>query len=671
MSLGFFSDVVSQHTLMGAPIDRFIPAGYGPMLIGVVSGLVIAGLGLFLRNRSQMAQIRRLEETLIRGEQNTYELESNNKLLRRRADASGTELDELKERMSLLQAVLDNISQGVTVYDKDLKLAAWSRGFVNILELPESWPRVGRHLSEFIRYNAERGEYGDVDVDEIVETKMAEIKTGEILPHRYERPRANGVQVEVAGNPMPNGGVVTTYSDITERKAAERQIQDLALRDPLTGLANRNLFLERLGETLHAAHKNGRRVGLLMLDLDKFKPINDTHGHPAGDELLKTIADRLKSCTRDNDTVARLGGDEFAVIYADLIEIETVNRLSRRILEAMAQPITLGENRVQVGGSIGISLYPDDDRNSDELMRKADLALYEAKSLGGGCFRHYEQEVDARARYLRNLEDDLRLAVARGEFALKYQPQFDITGERVVGAEAFLRWGHPARGELSPADFMHVAESSGLIVNIGEWVINEACRQAKDWRTRGYPEFRVAANISPTQFRSDSLFTIAQLALQRNDLEPRFLELEITERTAMDTSEDFVGALNRLKELGVTLSIDDFGTGLSSLSRLQSTPLDRLKIDQSFVQGVDQNDGDRSIAKAIIELAHSFDLGVVAEGVETVEQQNWLEAANCDEAQGFYFCEPKDEATFSEWLDQRFSARDREPLFKELEAKSA
>ncbi len=443
---------------------------------------------------------------------------------------------------------------------------------------------------------------------------------------------------------------VIVIRDLTEREQAEKTIRELALRDPLTGLANRELFHRRLEEAMRGTGRRGRLVALMLLNLDGLKSINDCFGHSVGDSLLKHVAERLEGVTRKGDIVARLGGDEFGIVMVDLQRAETIRGLAERILESLAQPLTLDGCLVNTGAGIGISFFPHDDTNPDELIRKADIALDEAKSSGRNTYQLYENVMNAQARDAKVLESDLRLALVRQEFELHYQPKLCIDACEVVGAEALIRWRHPRRGMISPAEFIPIAESSDLMVPLGEWVLQAACEQARAWQDSGYPPLPVAVNISARQFQDNDFVASLQGILYDTGLEPRWLELEITEGMMMDDTEQTIQRFHRIHDLGVEISIDDFGTGYSSLAYLKRFPVHRLKIDRSFVRDLTTEPDDAAITEAVIKMGHSLKLKVIAEGVETEQQMAYLRSKGCDELQGFLFSPPLQAEDFIRWL---------------------
>ena len=436
--------------------------------------------------------------------------------------------------------------------------------------------------------------------------------------------------------------------DITERRKAEARIAYMAHHDGLTGLANRELFQQRLKEAL----ESDTAVAVLYLDLDLFKNVNDSLGHPIGDRLLKLVAERLRAEVRGNNLAARFGGDEFAIILSSDVSPNEVSDFAAKLIKLLSAVYEIDGNEVVIGASIGIALSPGDGDNSEELLRNADLALYRAKEEGGGVHRFFEREMDLRAQKRRDMEFDLRRAFANGEFELHYQPLVDIATDRIDGFESLLRWRHPDKGMISPAEFIPVAEDIGLIVSIGEWVLREACSEAVKWPA----EIKVAVNLSSVQFRSRNLVQVVVSALANSGLSPKRLELEITESLLLAETEANLAILHQLRALGVSISMDDFGTGYSSLSYLRSFPFDKIKIDRSFVKDLAERSDCVAIVRAISGLGRSLNITTTAEGVETMDQFEWLRAEGCNQVQGFLFSAPKP-ASEVEQLLFRFGAR--------------
>jgi diguanylate cyclase (GGDEF)-like protein/PAS domain S-box-containing protein len=427
-------------------------------------------------------------------------------------------------------------------------------------------------------------------------------------------------------------GYLVAVVDITERRAAEARIAHMAHHDGLTNLPNRDFYQQRLGEALERGRSN-RRVAVLCVDLDLFKNVNDSFGHPMGDRLLKQVAERLRSEVRGDNVAARLGGDEFAIVLAADVSPNEASAFAERLIGVLSAPYHIDGLEVVVGASIGIALSPGDGTTSEELMRNADMALYRAKAEGGGVHHFFEPEMDQQAQKRRDMERDLRAAFTGGEFELHYQPLVDIAADRISGFESLLRWRHPHKGMVSPAEFIPVAEDIGLIVALGEWVLREACSEAMKWPA----DVKIAVNLSPVQFRSRNLVQAVISALAHSGLTARRLELEITESVFLAETETNLAILHQLRELGVSISMDDFGTGYSSLSYLRSFPFDKIKIDRSFVKDLARRSDCVAIVRAISGLGRSLKITTTAEGVETVDQLDWLRAEGCNEVQGFLF----------------------------------
>jgi diguanylate cyclase (GGDEF)-like protein/PAS domain S-box-containing protein len=452
--------------------------------------------------------------------------------------------------------------------------------------------------------------------------------------------------IDVGGRPA----VLGTAFDITKRKEAEEQIKNLAYHDALTGLPNRLLFNDRLSVAVAQAHRQGYRLAIFFLDVDRFKVINDSLGHSLGDRLLQGVARRLQASVREGDTVARLGGDEFILLLPALNRAEDVAKVAEKILDSLKLPFRLEGRELYVTASMGISLYPDDGADAEALIKNADTAMYRAKEQGRDNYQMYTPAMNASAVERLGLENSLRKALARDELELFYQPLLDLGTGRVHGVEALLRWRHPERGLLSPAEFMPLAEVTGLILPIGPWVLRTACARARAWQDLGHPHLSMAVNLSARQFQQPDLVAQVKRALEETGLPPRCLDLEITETNAMQNAEGTIHTLRELKALGVRISIDDFGIGYSSLNYLKRLPIDTLKIDQSFVRDITTDPDDAAIATAVIALAHTLKLRVVAEGVETQEQLAFLAARHCDRMQGYLFSRPLQSQECGEFL---------------------
>lgn len=438
---------------------------------------------------------------------------------------------------------------------------------------------------------------------------------------------------------------VGMFTDITARKETENQLKKLAHYDTLTGLPNRALFIEQLKWALRVARRNNKRVALMFLDLDRFKLVNDTLGHQAGDLLLIEVARRLEKCVREVDTISRLAGDEFTVILTNINTVSEASLVANKILQSFALPVKLDNRDIFISTSIGITTFPSDGTEIDKLLKNADTAMYHAKELGRNNYQFFSHVMNQKVLDELEMETNLRNALKNGEFLLHYQPQVDLSSNEIVGVEVLMRWKHPIFGFISPTRFIPHAEKTDLIIAIGEWVLHSACTQAVQWQKEGMKPLRIAVNISGTQLKRQDLLGATANILLETGLAPELLELELTEGVVMENAELTINTLNQLKSMGIRLSIDDFGTGYSSLSYLKRFPIDTLKIDQSFIKDITTNQDDYAIASTIIAMAHNLRLRVIAEGVETKEQLEMLRDKNCDEVQGYYFSRPLPEAT--------------------------
>jgi diguanylate cyclase (GGDEF)-like protein/PAS domain S-box-containing protein len=535
----------------------------------------------------------------------------------------------------LASDIVSNAAEGIVVYDRKLRCIVWNR-FMEELTGIGAAEVLGKPATDLFP----NSEYGIEDI-------LARALSGETVsvPESFfsfggSEQRQGWVtasfrpQRDLAGTIT---GVIGHVRDLTERKRAEQQIEYQAYHDALTGLANRRLFQEHLTLALALAQRKTGLLAVLFLDLDHFKVINDSLGHTIGDALLRVVAMRLKTHVREGDVIARVGGDEFTVVLQDLKKKEDIPAIAQKVLRAIAEPIDVDGHRLYVTASIGIAVYPDDGLDAETLLKNADNAMYRSKSEGRNTYQMSTEEMSRTMNERLTLEGALHQAIERSEFEVYYQPQIDITNMKVVGMEALLRWRHPERGILSPGSFLSVAEERGFIVLIGDWVLRQACAQAKMFRQAGLPEFRVAVNLSPRQFREQTLVESIESALKETGLDPHCLELEITESVAMENVDLTVNQLNRLRKIGISIAIDDFGMGHSSLSYLKKFPIDALKIDRGFVEDLPERVEDAAIVRSVIELAQGLNLRVVAEGVETKQQLDFLRQQNCREVQGFYF----------------------------------
>jgi len=456
----------------------------------------------------------------------------------------------------------------------------------------------------------------------------------------------SGALIHLEGNltagvdPTGKSTIWAICRDVSERLRSQEQLFHMAHHDGLTGLPNRKLFLDRLNQAMAMSRRLGLRTAVFFLDLDRFKLVNDSLGHGFGDRILQEVGRRLSRCVREIDTVARFGGDEFTIVLANLESPEVAEQIARKVLKEMARPISLDGHELFVTSSIGLSLYPGDGDSPEALLKKADIAMYAAKSQGKNCFRHYLPEMDLESEKRLVLETGLRKALENDEFRLEYQPKVDMRTGEITALEALIRWDHPQLGLLAPGDFIALAEETGLIGPVGEWVMRQACLQNRRWQQAGLSPVRVAVNVSGHQLQNKHLLRTVQEILEETGLESRYLELEVTETVIMQNPDFVVSVLNEFRDLGIHISIDDFGTGYSSLAHLKRFSVNTLKIDRSFVRDVESNPTDAAIATAIISMGNSLDLKVIAEGVETEGQFSFLREKLCDEVQGYLISRP-------------------------------
>ncbi|AUX75398.1 bifunctional diguanylate cyclase/phosphodiesterase [Sinorhizobium fredii] len=545
--------------------------------------------------------------------------------------------DRIAEVSKNLDIALENMSQGICLFDRADRLLLSNRRCLEIFDLPESMAGKGMTFREVLNRAFDRT-YADPVV--------AEAKANEAYQrHRLDivakgggdlvEKLSNGRSILSKHRTLPDGGWVSTYEDITERLDSEEQISFLARHDSLTGLPNRLQFNSHLDEELDAAVWFSRKVAVVGIDLDKFKEVNDLHGHAAGDFVLVTIAQRMKEHLQEGEFVARFGGDEFAAVkrFEDLSEL---NDFLRRIERCLHEEMRFGDFELKSGGSMGVAIYPQDAETADTLINNADLAMYRAKAALNQTICFYEVSMDEAARGRRALANDLWEAVEKNQLALHYQVQKSVTSGEVIGYEVLLRWNHPERGMVSPGEFIPLAEECGAILPIGEWVLREACREAATWDS----QHKIAVNLSPVQLANGDVVSLVHAILVETGLDPKRLELEITESTIIDDKQRALLTLREIKALGVTIAIDDFGTGYSSLETLRSFPFDKIKLDKSFMSEVEGSPQAKAIIRAILALGHSLQVPVLAEGVETQKQLDILIAEGCDEAQGYLLGRP-------------------------------
>jgi diguanylate cyclase (GGDEF)-like protein/PAS domain S-box-containing protein len=597
----------------------------------------------------------RLFDVVTHGKPDQFELDCNQRNLRLAATAFGdivsltiSDVTALKRREASFRLLFDNNPMPMWVFD------AQTTGFLSVNDA--AIQHYGYAREKFLSMKIR-----DIwPEDERVSHGQALQQVGESYhsTRNWRHLKADGSEIHVLTfgrrvNFDGHDGYLVAIADITERRKAEARIAYMAHHDGLTNLGNRELYQERLKQALEGAEAGKKRVAVLCVDLDLFKNVNDSLGHPTGDRLLRLVADRLRSQLRGSNLAARLGGDEFAIILASDVSPNEASDFAGRLIKILSASYEIDGHEVVIGASIGIAMSPGDGTTSEELMRNADLALYRAKEDGGGVHRFFECEMDRQAQKRRDMELDLRRAFSNGEFELYYQPLVDIATDRISGFESLLRWRHPEKGMISPAEFIPVAEDIGLIVSIGEWVLREACNEAVKWPA----EVKVAVNLSSVQFRSRNLVQVVISALAQSGLSPMRLELEITESLFLAETEANLAILHQLRELGVSISMDDFGTGYSSLSYLRSFPFDKIKIDRSFVKDLAKRSDCVAIVRAISGLGRSLNITTTAEGVETIDQLDRLRAEGCNEVQGFLFSAAKPAAEVEQLLF-RFGARE-------------
>ncbi|WFU43577.1 EAL domain-containing protein [Bradyrhizobium sp. CB82] len=538
---------------------------------------------------------------------------------------------QITRRLSLekqrLDTAMNTMTQGLLMFDQDERLIVCNRRYVDMYGLSASVVKPGAHLRDVIQHRHDTGSFnGDVDsyCDGIL-SAMGRIQSSVVET-------TAGRLIEIRNQPAISGGWLATHEDVTERVRADERIAHMAHYDALTDLPNRMLMRGHLERRI-AELAEGKPFAILYIDIDEFKGVNDSLGHEIGDELLRQVANRLLSCITANDLVARLGGDEFAIIRAGTSDQANLTVLAEQILKTLRAPVNCKGQEIPADASIGIAIAPDHGDNLDDLLRRADLAMYAAKSEGRGTYRFFATEYDVKARQRRQLEFELRQALVRGEFEVHYQPLVDLAANIVTGCEALLRWQHPERGIVSPAEFIPVAEETGLIAEIGEWVLNQACTEAATWPG----QIRVAVNVSPVQFRSKTLALKVAAALADSGLAPGRLELEVTETVLIRDDEEALTILQQLRDLGVRIALDDFGTGYSSLSYLHRFPFDKIKIDRSFINDIGEPEDSSPIVRAVVTMATARHMATTAEGVETEAQREILRQLGCSQMQGYLF----------------------------------
>ncbi|MBK1837274.1 EAL domain-containing protein [Azospirillum sp. YIM B02556] len=548
-----------------------------------------------------------------------------------------TERKQHEEKIRLLATVFDSVADGILIVDPELTVQAINPAY----EIMTGFQREELLVRPLVLFAP--GSHEREFVDAVWTTaRQAGRWQGEVTSFRHSG-EAFAAALSVTSVRAPNGVLehyVLTIADISQRKSQEHQIRYQASFDRLTDLPNRWLVCERLEEAIVRAQRGKSKVAVAFLDLNRFKQVNDTLGHHAGDELLKLVARRLRNCTRMTDTVGRLGGDEFLIVAPDAADRSAGAKLVEKVLYSMAEPFSVHNQELFCGASIGIAFYPDDGETADQLLRNADLAMYHAKRNPENKYVFYDGEMRERSGFTLGLESDLRRASGGNEFELHFQPKIDLAANRTIGAEALIRWRHPVRGMVSPAEFIPLAEETGLIWEIGAWTLIESCRRLADWIRRDLPIPSVSVNLSPRQFQDARLVGFVRSVVESAGIPADRLELELTEGAMIGDIEKAVTILNGLKDIGVRLSIDDFGTGYSSLAYLKRFPIDTLKIDRSFVRDIVKSTTDPAIVGTIVNLAESLGFDTIAEGVETQEQADMLRQQRCTRIQGYLISRP-------------------------------
>jgi diguanylate cyclase (GGDEF)-like protein/PAS domain S-box-containing protein len=555
---------------------------------------------------------------------------------------------EILAARSQLQATLDAIPDLLFELDLNGRYYAYHSPRTDLLAAPVE-DLLGKTISDVL----------PPDAAEIVFSALQEAQEeGFSSGKQLELELSHGTfwfELSVSRKPvdsLPDPHFIVLARDITERKASEQRIINLAHYDSLTKLPNRALLADRMKVAINRAARQSTRLAVLFVDLDRFKPINDSLGHEVGDKLLKVVAERMQDAVRSVDTVSRVGGDEFVVLLSEIETSEAAARVAEKLINTLSQPFEIEEHELSVTASVGICIYPDNGTDANILLRNADASMYSAKEAGRNRYQFYSEDMTVRAIERLSLERDLRSAVERGELFLVYQPQIELATGRIIGAEVLMRWHQPQQGLISPLRFIPVAEDSGLILTIGEWALQESCRQARLWHNRGLLDICISVNVSVVQFRQTDFVHVIERALKDSGLPPERLELELTESVVMQAADPAVEKLRSLDALGVKVAIDDFGTGYSSLSYLRQFTVDRLKIDRSFVHDLPGNNDAEAIAAAIVAMGLSLGLRIIAEGIETEAQAEFLQRISCKEGQGYLYARPMAIDEFETWVTQ-------------------
>ena len=635
--------IVSHHfTAMGAVEIIGDPSRivHESSLSPIVLALGIAGVAVALLGISIVAALADSRLSVLRARQQlTEETEARSREQNLQLESAKLQLD----------AAVNNMPQGLCMFDGEKRLLVCNTQYAEMYGLRPEHMTPGTTLRTILEWRVATGNAPE-NAEAYIEERIREVSAG--LNYSKENELRDGRIISVIHQPIANGGWVAIHHDVTEQRRIEKKIAHMAHHDALTDLPNRILFRDEVQRSL--AHvRRGGSLAVLCLDLDHFKNVNDTLGHPVGDTLLQLAAARLRDCVRETDVVARLGGDEFAIMQLAMEQPLSSTALAQRLLHVMSEPFEIDGHQVVIGTSVGIAIAPTDGTEPDQLLKNADMALYRAKADGRNAFRLFEASMDAKMQARRGLELDLRRALVSGEFELYYQPQINLKKKALSGLEALLRWNHPTRGRISPDQFIGLAEETGLIVPLGEWVLRQACSQAATWPSA----LQVAVNLSPVQFRNKNLISTVLAAIASAGLAPGRLELEITEAVLLQSSAETISVLHQLRQLGVRIALDDFGTGYSSLSYLRSFPFDKIKIDRSFIRDISSCDHSVAIIRAVSGLGRDLGMSTTAEGVETAEQLARVKAEGVDEVQGYFFSAPRAAGELSELFSTSVRSR--------------
>jgi len=646
--------VVSVHPLIDYSLVVNVSVSEADSLANWRKAATLAAIGtgsavlcVILLLRALSLQLQRLEGSESSLAEHNARLETT----RRRTESQAGELqasrEHLAEKSTALETTLDHMNQGIMMIEADRTVAVCNKRAMQMLDLPAELMESRPSFSAVTAHQQSINEFKAQDTPSWV--GLGELQGN---PITYERKRPNGRILEIQSVPLVTGGMVRTYTDITERRVSEEKVRYFAHHDGLTKLVNRVVFQQRLEHAIELADRTQRSIAVLYLDLDRFKLVNDTKGHAAGDKLLVQVASRLRGAVRDIDTVARMGGDEFAVIQPLIEHPHSSSMLAERVLHLIGQPFDIDGALCSVGVSIGIAQYPDHAATADDLLRNADIALYRAKADGRGVYCVFEQDMDVRRQQLFVLEQELRQALDLQQFEVEYQPIVETGSRDVVCFEALLRWRHPHRGVIGPAEFIGLAESSGLIIPIGLWVLETACAEAASWPSN----VQIAVNLSPVQFNQEKLIEQLTHILGRTGLAAERLTLEVTEGLLLEESRLVLSTMSSLRALGVRFSLDDFGTAHAGLSYLRRFPFDAIKIDKSFVQDTVEQPQARAIVAAVLSIGAALNLEVIAEGVETEQQLDEMRRLQCKHVQGYLTGRPRPAAATREYILQCYAA---------------